>query len=293
MAKKKIIITGATSAIMNTVIDFIQPQKEYQIIGITSKIKKGNRKDIEWVECDLTMSNNNYSFINGAEMLIHAAAISNAYTLQDYLNTNFQSTKKLVDLANHFRVNKFVYISSVISSKTSGHYGLSKMVSEEYLKFNFKTWLILRPSVLYGYSEKAPIDSLIKKVATKNLIPCPIGDPDNLIPLYFLDAARLIYSAIFTEKICNTTKLLLGPEAFNYRSLVVEISRSLHKKVFIIPVPRIIMMGLKNLIRLFRIKVGIYPDQIVRLYNSIINFKSTDNKKLKYLSEYIRKQTAY
>ena len=150
MVKKKIIISGATSFLMNAVIDLIQLQKKYHIIGITTKLREGQRKDIEWMECNLAMAENDYAFIKSADTIIHAVAISNAYTQQDYLNINLQSTKTLVDLANRFQVNSFVYISSILACETCGDYGLSKAISEKYIKSNFNNWLIIRPSQLYG-----------------------------------------------------------------------------------------------------------------------------------------------
>lgn len=290
MAKKKIIISGATSAIMNAVIDIMLLQDKYDITGITSKIGKNHRKDIKWVERNLTKSNNDYSFIKGVDIFIHAAAISNTYATKDYFKINLQSTKTFVDLANHYKVPNFVYISSVVACEKCGNYGLSKLLSENYIKSHFNSWLIIRPSVLYGYSEEAPIDSLIKKIASKKIIPCPVGDNISLIPLFYLDAAQIFYNTIFVEKITNHTKLILGPQAFNYKSLITEISKNLSKKVLIIPIPKLMMMMIKILIQLFGIKVGVYPDQVVRLYNTNKDIKTIENKKLLYLSEYLKRK---
>ncbi|MCF6341207.1 MAG: NAD(P)-dependent oxidoreductase [Bacteroidales bacterium] len=289
MGKKKIIISGASSALMNAVIDLIQLQKKYNIIGITTRLRKEHRKDIEWVECNLAWPGNDYSFIEGADTIIHAAAISNAYTRQDYFDVNFQSTKTLVELSKRFGVNNFIYISSVVACENSGNYGLSKLMSENEIKSNLNNWLIIRSSVLYGYSEKAPIDSLIKKIAAKQIIPCPVGDPDSLIPLYYLDAARLVFDAIFVEKLSNTTKFIVGPQMFNYKNLAHEIAKSLQKIIIIVPVPKVILMGLKTLIQLLGIKAGIYPDQIVRLYHPCKDAKAIENNELAHLSDYVRK----
>lgn len=288
MAKKKIIISGATSAIMNAVIDLVQLKNEYHIIGITTKLQKGQRKDIQWMECNLTMTVNDYAFIKGADTIIHAAAISKAYTLKEYLNINLQSTKTLIYYANKFHVNNFIYISSIVACETCGDYGLSKFLSENYIKTNFTNWLIIRPSQLYGYSEKAPIDSLIKKVSTKQIIPSPIGDPYGLTPLYYLDAARLIFDSIFVDKLSKTIKIIIGPQAFNYKSLVSEIAKNLNRKIFVLPIPKIILFNLRKLIKILGIKAGIYPDQIVRLYNPNKNIKIIENNNLVYLSEYIK-----
>lgn len=288
MTKKKIVISGASSSIINAVIDLIQTKDKYNIVGITRKLQQEHRKDIDWVECDLSKDNNEYSFLKSVDTIIHAAAVSKAYSLQEYFKTNFESTKKLVDMTNRFQVNRFVYISSILADVTSGYYGLSKITSEKYIKSNSKNWLIIRPSQLYGYSEKTPIDSIIKKVSNNKMIFSPIGDPYRLVPIHYLEAAHLIFESIFIKDFTNTTKLVTGPQVFNYKSLVTEIMKSLNRKVLVIPIPKIIMMSIKYLLQTFNIKTGIYPDQITRLYNPNRDIKNSGNSKIMHLSEYIK-----
>lgn len=289
MIKEKIVITGASSAIINAVIDNIQPKDKYDIVGITRRLQKEHRKDIDWIECDLSSDKNDYSFFKDADTIIHAAAVSKAYTKQEYFKINFELTKNIVDIANRFQVNKFVYISSIVADETSGYYGLSKLTSEKYIKSNFKNWLIIRPSQLYGYSEKTPVDSIIKKVSNNKIIFSPVGDPYRLIPIHYLEAARLIFESIFVKDFTNTTKLIIGPQSFNYKSLITEIAKSLNHKVLVIPIPKIIMMSIKYLLQTFNLKTDIYPDQIVRLYNPDKSI-NTKNSELIKISEYAHKK---
>jgi len=135
--KKKIVITGASSAIMNAVIDLFLTKKEYRIVGVTRKINKKYRKDIEWIEADITKIDD-YSFLDSAEMVIHAAAISNTHCKGDYFKINFEATGNLLKAANQFEVNRFVYISSIVTGENSGYYGQSKYRSEMYIKDNFR-----------------------------------------------------------------------------------------------------------------------------------------------------------
>ena len=273
MTKKKVVISGATSATMNVVIDLIKQSDEYSIIGITTNLKKIQRNDIEWVELDLQIAENDYDFLKNCDTIIHTAAISNAYTKQDYLDINLQSTKTLIDNSNLFGIRKFVYISSILACKNCGDYGISKLKSENYIKSNANNYLIIRPSQLYGYSDKAPIDNLIEKIKKNKFIICPIGDPSILIPLYYKDAARLIFNSIFTDKLSPTIKLIIGPQAFNYKSMALYIASCLSKKIIIVPIPKIVLIALMKTIKLFGVKRIIYPDQIFRLYNPNINVK--------------------
>jgi len=289
MLKKKIVITGASSSIMDAVISLVQLKGNYKIIGITRKIKAKFRNDIEWIEFDLSNTDNDYSILEDTDIIIHAAAISNAYTQQEYLDINYKTTKTLVDNANKYGVKRFVYISSVLACKSCGFYGYSKFMSENYIKSNFDNWLIIRPAQLYGYSEKAPIDSLISKIASKRFIPSPVGDPKGLIPLFYKDAAKLIGEAIFEEELISTTKIITGPQAFNYKALINEISTVLERKVLIFPIPGFVLTGLRNFLVLTGIRIGIFPDQIFRLYNPDKSILA-QNREITTLNEYIRRK---
>jgi nucleoside-diphosphate-sugar epimerase len=286
--KKKVVITGASSSIIDAVINLIEPKKNFEIVGITRKVRQGFRQDIKWVECDLAGEDVDYSFLDNTDIVIHAAAVSKGYTRQAYLEFNFQTTKVLIDKANQYGVKRFVYISSVLACKTCGDYGYSKYIAEEYIKANFTNWLIIRPAQLYGYSEEAPIDSLINKIASKRVIPCPVGDPKGLIPLYYLDAALLIYQLVFEEEIITAIKTITGPQAFNYKGLVYEIANAIDKNITIFPILKIVLTILRYFIVITNARIGVYPDQIFRLYNPDKNL-IPNSSEITYLSEYVRK----
>jgi len=91
--KKKVVITGASSSIIDTVINFIKPKESFEIIGITRKVRQGFRKDIKWVKYNLAGEDVDYSILDNADIVIHAAAVSKEDTRQAYLEFNFQTTK--------------------------------------------------------------------------------------------------------------------------------------------------------------------------------------------------------
>ena len=293
---KKIVIAGATSSIMSALIDSIKLDDEYYVVGITTSLNKDLRPDIEWVKLDLSKDGNDYSFIEGTQIIIHAAAVSNSLKEETYFNLNLKSTESLVNAAIKFKVDKFVYISSFAACMTCGNYGCSKLLSENYIRKNLTNWLIFRPSVLYGYSKYSPIDSLILKIKDKKIIPIPSGDPPGLMPLYYLDAAKLMFEAIFIKNISQTVEFIVGPQLFNYKGLALEIAMSLNKKPILIPIPKSFFMIIKAFIGWFKLSIGIYPDQIVRLFNpnEEVSHEAVKSKKeVLYLSDYVKEYFSY
>lgn len=282
---KKILITGATSALMNDVINRLISE-DIHIFALSRRISGKHREDVEWIEADLTDPDNDFSFLKDVDTVLHAAAISNAYRKDDYMRINYHPTKTLVDSANKYGVRRFVYISSILADKSCGDYGYSKQLSERYIKNNFNNWLIIRPSQLYGYSPATPVDRLIGKISRQRVMLYPAGDRDGLYPLLFRDASSYIYDMACQNETECETKCITGPQAFNYKTLLKHIADVLDRKVLFIPVPRFIMMLLYFVLKTTGLRAGMCPDRIYRLYHGAYNLACSQNS-YQSLKEYL------
>jgi len=102
------------------------------------------------------------------DTVIHTAALTGARRgelyPQEYFDTNVMGTKNLVDLAEKYKVKKFIHFSS--SSVTGKSiYGLSKLVGEELvLRSKIPTINIIRPFTVIGFDGRK--DQVIKKWVT-------------------------------------------------------------------------------------------------------------------------------
>jgi nucleoside-diphosphate-sugar epimerase len=268
MAKKIAVVTGATSKIMETVINELVAF-DFQIIAVSRKSQqKPKDNNIQWVVCDLSLPNSDFSFLKNVDILFHAAAVSNDYRKEEYLINNYGSTIHLVDAALNFKVKKMVYISSILAGYEYGDYGLSKIKSEEYIIQNVKDWLILRPSQVYGYRGKNPIDQMIEKVRKYRFIVCPTGDRQEIYPIYYEDLAEKIIDYSIVKDEFKKIKNIIGPESFSYKGLSKEIARNLNKTIFIIPAPKFIVLAVYLIISRLKLRIGIYPDKLYRFYHS-------------------------
>ena len=287
MVNKIAVVTGATSKIMELVINKLVIH-DFQIIAISRKPQpKSENNKIQWVTCDLWLPDSDFSFLKNADILFHTAAISNYYNREEYLTNNYGSTVHIVKAASDYGVEKIVYISSILSGYEYGDYGLSKIKSEEFITQNFNNWLIIRPSQVYGLSGKNPIDQLIENIRKNRFIVCPIGDEEGISPVYVLDIADKIIEYSMAENLSGTIQCISGPKSYSYKSLITEIARCLKKKVFIVPVPKFLVLAVYWIIVLLKLKIGIYPDKLYRFYhgNSSINENPTDQMPLSdYLS---------
>lgn len=271
LQKKTIVITGATSLIINKLIDRLEPNVN-RIIGVTRTLKKGLRNDINWIECDLALAHQGYDFFNGADMIIHAAAISNTHHESEYEAVNLQSTVHLVDQAKQHNVPAFVFISSIFAGNENGKYGFSKYQSEQYICNNLNSYLIVRSSQLYGHSDNNPIDRLIRQVSTKKWVFCPIGDMITLYPLHCDHFVNWLSLAIQAAPGKQGIIYCRGPKAYHYHALTKAIVSNMNRKILVIPVFKPLMLLMAKIIRLMHCKTGVYPDQIYRLYHARIEF---------------------
>jgi len=265
---KNILITGASSIIMKELIEKIN-ENDYKIWAVTRDKSKINNSKAEFLVgniCDPIFID---TIINEKKIaiVIHAAAISHSYNIQDYNDVNFQGTIHLVNASKKNKVSKFIFISTRAASLESGAYGFSKLKAENYIKTNFDNWLIIRPSEIFGGNKKEGINKLIDDLLHKKIIPCPLNVKSKLFPIYYQDAVQRIYELIFDARLENEVKTINGKEGFSYYELIHRISKTIERKIFIIPVPKFILFIIQWMVKTFSLKIGIFPDQVSRLYS--------------------------
>lgn len=286
MKKKRAVVTGASSKTVALLIDKML-ESDYSVTAV-SRVKHENepREGVTWVQCDLSAPDQDFSFLRDADLLIHAAAISYAYTLVEYLLNNYQSTVNLVEASKKFGVKKFVYISSILAGYGYGDYAVSKIKSEEYIRQELNSWLIIRPAQLYGYSKSNPVDKLINTIQEKSIVFSPIGDKKTISPLHYKELVRLIFLCVVKNEESNVIKVFSGPESFTYSGLVKEIMNTPSRKVVIVPIPKALIMSVFYLLKIFHLKIGVYPDQLFRFYHNPQNEVSPE--KTITIAEYLR-----
>lgn len=276
MDKKQVVVTGASSKTIALLIDKML-ESGYSVTAVSRvKYENEHRESVTWVQCNLSDPDQDFSFIRDADLLIHAAAISYAYTLDEYLLNNYQSTVNLVEASEKFGVKKFVYISSILAGYGYGDYAVSKIKSEEYIRQELNSWLIIRPAQLYGYSMSNPVDKLINTIREKSIVFSPIGDKKTISPLHYKELVRLIFLSVIKNEESNVVKVFSGPESFTYKGLVKEILNTQSRKVVIVPIPKILIMLAFYLLKISHLKIGVYPDQLFRFYNNPQNEVSPD-----------------
>lgn len=111
------------------------------------------------------------ALVSDVDVVVHVAGAISATSDAEFFRVNFAGTKRLFEAAQAAAVKRFVYVSSITARLPSiSAYAASKRAAEDYLQ-NVATKMevvILRPSAIYGPSDKATLPllaALQKRVA--------------------------------------------------------------------------------------------------------------------------------
>lgn len=270
--KKKIFVTGITSTLSQKIVSLINTS-EYDIFGLTRNKEKLNLSNVTILEGNLQNIDKHEHIIKESDIIIHAAAITHSYNKKKYFDINYKATENLFSMLNKDKDVKFVFVSSNTANKNNGEYAQSKFLAEESVKKYCNNYLILRPSEIYGYNSNEGIEKLIKNIATKKFLFYPNKLNYKFSPIHISDAANYIYYEIFNNPLnINKTISINGNENYTFGEIYKLGEKIFETKKILIPIPLFIMKFVDKIINTFPFQIGIYPDQIKRLYGE----KSTD-----------------
>lgn len=284
--KRKIVVTGISSAIIRKLFLLID-LSEYEVIGISRNPASIKIDNIKIIKGDLRNPGEISKILQGCYMVIHGAAVTHSRDEKEYYKINLDATKSLVDAANKYNVERFIFVSTNTAGKQSGSYGLTKLLAEEYIQQDFNYWTIFRLSEVYGGSKNEGIEKLIHDLIDKSFTLCPSGIPSKFYPIYIDDCVRLMHNRIFDEDYQNKISVINGPEGFSYQDIIELIQTISKRKLKVIYLNKRLMYFIKTLVKIIPVNVGIVPDQIDRLY-SIKSFEKAEDSLMK-MQTYIAK----
>nr|WP_199158690.1 NAD(P)-dependent oxidoreductase [Pedobacter sp. ASV2] len=262
--KKRVLITGATGFVGFHLIEsaLALGMEVYASVRKSSSIDHLKGFDINFVELDFEsmyllkrdIEEKKYHYI------IHAAAITKAKNLQEYLHVNAVYTRNLAiaaSIATH-KIEKFVFVSSLAaigplkeksgelldssSSNPVTNYGISKALAETYLnQIKDLPLITFRPTAVYGPREK-DIFILIKTISSG--LELYIGNIEQQLSfVYVTDLAQTVVKAL-SSNIVNKTYNISDGLTYDRFSLANYARKALGKKTFTLNVPVNIIKGL-------------------------------------------------
>jgi dTDP-4-dehydrorhamnose reductase len=166
----KVIITGASSYVGAKFYEDMK--KKYDVIGTYNS----NKLFPELKHLDITRKSKVIEFIshNKPDFIIHVAANASGgwcdKNPEQAIAINESGTKYIVEGANLVNA-KMIFISSFAADNSEQLYGRTKLNSEAFVKTVKSGYIVLRPSLIMGYSPNTtndrPFNRLLKNISEK------------------------------------------------------------------------------------------------------------------------------
>lgn len=135
------------------------------------------------------------------DIIIHSGNIANSRWCEDNPDKakaiNTEATEVIVKHANTLN-SSLIYISSFTAAKPTSVYSQSKQISEEIVKDTMDSWLIIRPSLIIGYSPNTKNDRPFNRLLNNidNNTPAVYDNYWKFYPTYIGHISEVVTYAI-------------------------------------------------------------------------------------------------
>ena len=208
----KILLTGASSYVGARL--FLDLSKKLEVVGTYH----GNKLSEKLIHLNITDSEEIKKVIDEQkpEIIIHAASNANARWCEANpklaIALNQEPTRNIVESANSFNA-KVIFISSYAATMPNNIYGKTKYQSEKYVEQTKKGFIIIRPSLLLGFSANTindrPFNRILKNLDLKTEA---IYDTSWKFQPSYLGHVSEIIAQVIERHILNETISVAVPE---------------------------------------------------------------------------------
>ncbi len=209
----------------------------------------------------------------------------------DYYFVNYDITKEVFNDFLSSSAKKFIFLSSIkvvtdfadsvidenFENSPKTHYGLSKLMAENYILSheNYKNKLvyILRPSIIYGPNNKGNLPFLFNFISKFRF--WPLGSFNNERSFCSVDNLNFVINEIIERNdIPSGVYNVCDSEILTLNKLINIFSKIINKKIYIIKIPKFIIIFLAKFCDLFNLPISTYK------LNKLTESYVLSNKKL-------------
>jgi nucleoside-diphosphate-sugar epimerase len=254
-----ILVTGASSAIGTRVVE--QLRGRGRAVRCLVRRRPVAAAD-EYVEGDLGDAASLDAAVEGANAVVHLAAVTHARRASDYVETNVHGTRRLLDAAGRHGVRRFVHVSTRAVSAAGGAYSESKLAAERAVADAPVEHTIVRLSEMYGGAGGEGIDDIVTRARRGAAIPMVGAGAERICPMHVDDAVAALVGAVGAPAAAGRT-YTLGGECMSIREFAETCAHAFSTVSRLRPVPVTAVMAAGLLARV--LPLPIFPDQLARL----------------------------
>jgi nucleoside-diphosphate-sugar epimerase len=186
-----IAITGATGFVGQTVID--EAEARGLTIRALTRRPQEPRKGVAWVEGSLSDPTSLGALVQGADAVLHIAALTTAPNAASFSAANVTGTEDLLAAAAAAKAKRFVFVSSLSAREPAlSLYGASKAEAEQLVAASGLDWTVVRPPGVYGPRDVDYFEMF--RTAKMGFVPLPPRGASSILHVH--DLARLLLDLI-------------------------------------------------------------------------------------------------
>ena len=197
----------------------------------------GNPGQIELIKTNVFNSEDVKKVLKNCDIVINLVGILFETRKQKFNHIHSQFPYLLSNLCNEMGIKKLIHLSALgVQKGHSSKYIQSKLQGEKNIQENFKSSVILRPSIIHG-----PSDRFFCRFATiaqlSPFLPLIGGGKTKFAPIYVGDVSKVIVKSLELNNSQPKIYELGGPENYSFKELMEILLKEIKKKRLLIPMP--------------------------------------------------------
>ena len=197
----------------------------------------GNPGQIELFKTNIFDAEDVKKVLTDCDLVINLVGILYETRKQKFDHIHAQFPYLLSNLCNETGIKNLVHVSALgIKERHSSQYMQSKHRGEKNIQDNFKPSVILRPSVVFGPSDKF-FETFASIAQFSPFLPLIGGGKSKFAPIYVGDVAEAIVKSLELNNSEPKIYELGGPENYSFKELMEILLTEIKKKRFLISIP--------------------------------------------------------
>lgn len=269
---KFILVTGANGFVGSSVVKSMV-NMGYSIKAVMRKASHNHSEAVEIITADLSHPIDWAHDLKGISTVIHLAARvhqmneSPQDSLDEFRNINTRATLELAEQSAKAGVRRFIYLSTMAVNGSHtlpgefftedsqpnprSSYALSKYASEQGLKKISEQYpmevVIIRPPMVYGANAPGNFSKLVSLIKSRVPLPFALAKAPRSF-IYIGNLVNFIEVCINHPGAANEIFLVSDADDISLAFMIDQISRSLHLRVNLFPLPIALLEGLLTLL---------------------------------------------